>query len=127
MSRPPQFFIFDMDDTLAVTSELWQRAKSEFLESAGHTWPSGLVSHYKGMNALDVAAVMHRRLGLEKPLEWYQWLLRELLIASFQKGPLIPMPGAEACLRLARKQASLALASGSPMEFLRPIRKIRDL
>jgi len=111
-------FIFDMDDTLAATSGLWRRAETEFLESLGYAFTQELASHYKGMNALDVAATMHRLLGIAQPVEWCQQQLRERLFEAFRRGPLTAMPGADACLQRVRQAGPVALASGSPLELI---------
>jgi HAD superfamily hydrolase (TIGR01509 family) len=115
----PAGIIFDMDDTLVATAPLWRAAEEALLRALGARWSAELALHYKGMNALDVAATIHRRLGTRMPLEECPRRLRTALIAGFESGPLVPMPGAAACVRRMRQVAPLAVASGSPPEAIR--------
>lgn len=118
LQEPVAGFIFDMDETLVATSGLWHRAASDFLKARGYVWSPSLAAHYAGMSALDVAATLVRILGIQAPLEECQSQMRGLLIALFQQEDIAPMPGAEACLRLALQHGPLALASGSPPEAI---------
>lgn len=119
MTGGPSAIIFDLDDTLAATSPLWKRAETELLASLGRNWEPKLARQYKGMNALDVAATIHRILEPEESKEECQKRMREALFRSFEEGPLEPMPGAIGAVRMCSDVAPLALASGSPLPLIR--------
>ena len=106
--------IFDMDDTLVATAALWRAAEDTLLRRLATSWTPELAQHYKGMNALDVAATIHRRLKAQMPLAEAQTLLRNALIGCFAAAAVRPMAGAAECVRRMRQIAPLALASGSP-------------
>lgn len=109
--------IFDMDDTLVRTAPIWKSAETSLLHLMGATWSAQLAAQYKGMNTLDVARVMHKRLGSPLSLLQCQQHLRSALIAGFA-NPVEPMPRAIALVRRLRKHFPLAVASGSPLEAI---------
>lgn len=118
--KRPAAFLFDMDDTLVATSDLWWRAAANFLRSVGREWSPEMAALYRGMNVSDIASAMHRRLALREPPEECRTRLRGLLAAAFEEGPIVPMPGADSCLRHLHRHggAPLAVASGSPVELI---------
>lgn len=118
MAYPPAALIFDMDDTLVATGELWREAESRLLEQIGHRWSPELAIHYKGMNALDVAATIHLLLHPTLPVKSCQEIMRNALFRAFEKGALEPMPGAVTCVRAFTGIMPLALASGSPLPLI---------
>jgi HAD superfamily hydrolase (TIGR01509 family) len=118
MSASSPAIIFDLDDTLVATGSLWRRAESVVLESIGHGWSADLASQYKGMNSLDVAATIHRLLKPDLTLEACQKKLRDALFMEFEKGPILPMPGAVECVRRLSRESMLAVASGSPLPLI---------
>jgi HAD superfamily hydrolase (TIGR01509 family) len=107
-------FIFDMDDLLIRSGPVWRAAEMQLLQAVGHPWDAQLAASYKGMNALDVAATIHRALQPPMALEQCQKLIRDALIAGFA-GEIEAMPGALALLRRLAGRAPIALASGSPL------------
>lgn len=107
--------IFDMDDTLFGTASLWQQAENHLLKSLGSAWSPEIAQQYKGMNALDVAATIHRLLQPRVSVEHCQKTLRDALIAGFEAHMPEPLPGAMACVERLAKTYPLALASGSPL------------
>lgn len=118
MGCSPAAVIFDMDDTLVATSSLWQAAECRLLEEIGHRWSPELAIRYKGMNALDVAATIHRVLLPPLPIESCQEIMRDALFEAFEKGAVKPMPGAVACVRALAGRFPLAVASGSPLPLI---------
>ena len=118
MDHPPAALIFDMDDTLVATGALWREAESQLLEKIGHRWSPELAIHYKGMNALDVAATIHHLLQPSLPVKSCQEIMRSALFRAFEKGEIKPMPGAIACVRAFTGVMPLALASGSPLPLI---------
>jgi HAD superfamily hydrolase (TIGR01509 family) len=113
--------IFDMDDTLIATAHLWRQAEDELLKSVGHRWTPEVSRRYKGMNALDLAAGLHRELNPPVPLEEFQQRMRNALIYAFRTDPPNEMPGAIECIKLMASHAKLAVASGSPYEAIEAI------
>lgn len=113
--------IFDMDDTLFATASLWKRAENHLLESLGSTWSVELALHYKGMNALDVAATIHRLLQPEVSVEHCQNVLRNALIDAFAADMPEPMRGAIGCVHRMAEITPLALASGSPLSVIESV------
>lgn len=111
--------IFDMDDTLARTSPQWRVAETALLAALGRSWDVTLAQQYKGMNALDVAATIHRLLEPAMSREDCQTLMRDHLIQAFQEQPPAEMPGAAACVKGLQSHHRLAVASGSPMRLIR--------
>ena len=60
MSEPIDAYIFDMDDLLVRSGTTWQQAEVTLLTQIGHQRTPELAIQYKGMNALVVAATIHR-------------------------------------------------------------------
>jgi len=118
MDPLPAALIFDMDDTLVATSALWRQAESKLLEEIGHRWSPELAIQYKGMNALDVAATIHRLLQPPLPVKSCQEIMRNALFEAFEKGAIEPMSGAVACVRSLADTYPLAVASGSPLPLI---------
>jgi HAD superfamily hydrolase (TIGR01509 family) len=114
----PAGILFDMDDTLAATASLWRAADEYLLAALGHAWSKELAAQYKGMNALDVAATIHRVLRPALPVGECQRLMREQLLNNFQSRPAVAQPGAVELVRRMATLAPLAVASGSPMEAI---------
>lgn len=106
--------IFDMDDLLVASAPLWLAAEEKLLGAIGATWTEELAIQYKGMNALDVAATIHRILRPEISLERCQGIMRDELIARFG-GAIEAMPGAVDLVRRCRGRWPIAVASGSPL------------
>ncbi len=111
----PQALIFDMDDLLVASSPIWLGAEQTLLNELGHSWTPELAIQYKGMNALDVAATIHRVLRPDRPVEACQKILRDALIAGFDSRAKQAMPGAADLVRRLRGTAPMAVASGSPL------------
>ena len=129
MEHSPDLIIFDMDDTLVATAGLWKRAESRLLEYCGAAWTAEFALQYKGMNALDVAAVIHRQ--TKPPIECseLQAMMRRFLTESFHDGPIVAMPGAVDCVRALAATRKLVVASGSPatlIDFALSVLGIRD-
>src|SRR5690606_27405208 len=110
----PAAILFDMDDLLVRSGPIWRQAEETLLAAIGHTWSLEQSMQYKGMNALDVAATIHRLLQPALPLAECQRILRTALIDGFA-GNARAMPGAVELVRRLRDRLPLALASGSPM------------
>jgi HAD superfamily hydrolase (TIGR01509 family) len=119
MDTLPAAIIFDMDDTLVATSALWREAEDRLLGEIGHRWSSELAIQYKGMNALDVAATIHRLLRPALPVKSCQEIMRNALFRSFEKGVPKPMPGAVPFVRTLAGIFPMALASGSPLPLIK--------
>ena len=107
-------YIFDMDDLLIRSSSIWRRAEESLLSAIGHPWTPELAIQYKGMNALDVAATIHRVLAPSRSVGECQQILRSRLIESFA-GEIEPMAGAVGLVRRLHGRKPLAVASGSPL------------
>ena len=111
-------YVFDMDDLLVRTVDLWRAAETTLLASLGYEWSPELAIQYKGMNALDVAATIHRVLRPDRTLGACQSIMREALIAGFDRD-IEAMPGAVDLVRSLRGRKPLAVASGSPLAAIR--------
>lgn len=118
--------IFDMDDTLVRSTPIWRAAETHLLHKLGATWTPELALTYKGMNALDVARVIHSALRPATALHECQQIMRQHLIDGFAHGAEA-MPGAVELVRAARAAECfrLAVASGSPLpaieQAMRPL------
>jgi HAD superfamily hydrolase (TIGR01509 family) len=110
--------IFDMDETLVATGHLWRRAEDELLKSVGSRWTQEVSRRYKGMNALDLAAGLHRELEPPVPLQEFQQRMRNALIHAFRTEPPNEMPGAVECIQRMAAETKIAMASGSPYEAI---------
>jgi HAD superfamily hydrolase (TIGR01509 family) len=115
--------IFDMDDTLVSTAALWRRAEETLFDFLGTKRTEELARQYKGMNALDVAATVHRALqpkGIS--VEECQRVMRDALLMEFATELPEAMPGAVACVkRMAAAGRKLAVASGSPLDAIESV------
>ena len=105
--------IFDMDDLLVASAALWRAAEEKLLAAIGARWTEDMAIQYKGMNALDVAATIHRLLRPSLSLEACQRIMRDELIAGFSK-PVHAMPGAVELVQRVHGRWPMAVASGSP-------------
>lgn len=112
---PEAAYIFDMDDTLVATSPMWRRAEEALLRALGEEWSADLAQRYKGMNALDVASVIHDHVQPALSRLECQQILRNVLIQEFCSGCIRAMHGAVELVRQLHGQAPLAVASGSPL------------
>jgi sugar-phosphatase len=111
--------LFDMDDTIAATAPHWRQAETALLASLGRQWDAELAKQYKGMNALDVAATVHRLLSPAVSKEACQRVMRQALFDAYHASAPDPMAGAQDCVRrLAAAGHRMALASGSPLELI---------
>ena len=117
--------IFDLDDTLALTTPIWSRAGVAGLQPLGREWTAELTNRCKGMNIRDVAATVQRLLRLDAPLPELQERMRSALLAAYATLPIEPVPGAIALVRRLQGLAPIAVASGSPPEGIR--RAVEDL
>jgi HAD superfamily hydrolase (TIGR01509 family) len=115
---PTAAVIFDLDDTLAETGNLWRHAEVVLLAAIGQSWNEEVAAKYKGMNSLDVATVIHShyRPAISRPDA--QQILRNVLLDNFAHEPINPMPGAVACVRRAAAKYPIAVASGSPLKAI---------
>lgn len=111
--------LFDMDDTLAATSPHWRKAETALLTSLGHAWDAELAKSYKGMNALDIAAVVYRTLSpADVSKEDCQAIMRNALTDAFTQAAPQPMQGSADCVRRLALAHRMAVASGSPMHLI---------
>lgn len=108
--------LFDMDDTLVQSAPLWREAEQRLLRAVGHQYDPELAAQYKGMNAPDIGAVVHRILKPALSLEQCQRTMRDALIDQYRSKPVTAMPGAVALVNKLAGKYPLAVASGSPME-----------
>ncbi len=111
--------IFDMDDTLNA-SVAWRPAEERLYALLGQPFRPDIAAHYKGLNAMDVGKTIHASLcPVTHDAEECGRLLREYLLEEFHRGPIAPMPGADALVRALVGRYPLAVASGSPLEAVR--------
>lgn len=115
---PPDAFIFDMDDLLMATADVWRQAEEALFRAIDQPRTEALLLKYKGMNALDVARVIHRELRPALPLEQCQTIMRDALIDAFARD-VSPMPGAVDLVRALSGRRPMAVASGSPVQAIR--------
>jgi HAD superfamily hydrolase (TIGR01509 family) len=118
----PGALIFDMDSLLARTMPVWREAESHLLGLLGDRYSEEWVAKYRGMNAADVAKVIHDELRPAMPLAECRRILREKLVEAYGRmgqDDVKPMPGAiELVTRLAPSYR-MAVASGSPEAGIR--------
>ena len=113
-----RLIMFDLDDTL-VASRTWVPAETMLYARLGSPYRPDIAATYKGMNAWDVARTMHARLQPpDSSAEECGRLLRGYLLECAHL-PTAPMPGADALVRALAGRATLAVASGSPLEVIR--------
>src|SRR5262245_22373224 len=79
----PDAYIFDMDDLLIRSAPIWTKAETTLLAAIGREWTPELAIQYKGMNALDVAATIHRVCRPALSLPQCQKIMRDSLLESF--------------------------------------------
>ena len=118
----PEGLIFDMDSLLARTMPVWRGAETYLLELLGDRYSEEWVARYRGMNAADVAAVIHAALKPSMALEECQRLLRDKLVEGYGRmGPdaVRPMPGAVELVSRLAPTYRMAVASGSPEAGIR--------
>lgn len=111
-------YIFDMDDLLIRSADIWRKAEQTLLAAIGHRWTPELAIQYKGMNALDVAATIHRVLRPSQSLAECQQIMRSSLLESFS-STIEAMPGSVELVKALHGRNPLAVASGSPLEAIR--------
>jgi len=109
--------IFDMDDLLIRSADIWRKAEETLLFAIDHRWTPDLAIQYKGMNALDVAATIHRLLKPARPLVECQRILRDSLLQNFS-GEITALEGAVDLVHQLYRHRPLAVASGSPLDAI---------
>ncbi len=109
----PRALIFDMDDLLVRSAPIWKSAEENLLRSIGRPWTPELAARYKGMNALDVARVIHETYRPPQSLTDCQRIMRDALTNGFN-GHAQPMPGAVELVQRLGGHVPMAVASGSP-------------
>ena len=115
-SRPPMAYIFDMDSLLADTSAIWREAEDRLLRRLGDAWSPQWAERYRGLNASDLAAVVHGRLRPSQSLDWCRQFMHRALREAYEVGELTAMPGAVELVERLHGRAPMAVASGSPRE-----------
>jgi len=108
--------LFDLDGLLIDSLPIWRAAETRMFEAMGHRYDPEIVRQYLGMNAFDVAATAYRILAPPGPVEKYQAIMREALVAAYATGDIVEMPGAAQCVRRLHGVCAMAVASGSPEE-----------
>lgn len=111
-------YIFDMDDLLIRSADIWRKAEEALLSTIGHRWTPELAIQYKGMNALDVAATIHRVLCPSLTVAECQQIMRSSLLESFS-AKIEAMAGAVDLVRALHGRKPLAVASGSPLAAIK--------
>lgn len=106
-----------MDDLLIRSGPVWETAMKTVIHSLGHQPTEELMLRCKGMNARDVSRTIHSALKPNTPPESCDRLMRDSLIATFQKQ-ILPMPGALDLVRRHQGEIPMAVASGSPLEII---------
>jgi HAD superfamily hydrolase (TIGR01509 family) len=107
--------IFDMDGLLAHTSNVWRIGEEALLHRIGARWSPELTLKFRGMNAYDCAAVIHREFAPDLPVAECQKILRDALIGQYETGEIRPLPGAVELVRHLHGRVPMAVASGSPL------------
>ncbi len=113
-SRPLMAYIFDMDSLLADTGAIWREAEDRLLRQLGDAWSPHWAERYRGLNAADLAAVVHEHLRPSQSLEWCRQFMHRALREAYKSGELTAMPGAVELVGRLRGRAPMAVASGSP-------------
>ncbi|MGD0090958.1 MAG: HAD family phosphatase [Planctomycetota bacterium] len=109
--------IFDMDDLLVDTSRVWIAAEERLLARIGRQRTAEVAVRWNGMNATDIARVIHELYRPPWPLAEFQGLLRQELSTAYRSGPEMPaLRGAVELVRALSGRFPLAVASGSPPE-----------
>ncbi|MDX1681790.1 MAG: HAD family phosphatase [Phycisphaeraceae bacterium] len=112
-------FLFDLDDTLAATAPLWRDAEEHLLQTIGAEWSAALAARYKGMNAPDLATVVHGEIAPDLSLADCRQTMRNRLLANFRQGPIDAIDGAiELVKRCRDRKVKMAVASGSPEQAI---------
>jgi HAD superfamily hydrolase (TIGR01509 family) len=114
----PDAYIFDMDDLLIRSTAIWTKAERTLLAAIGREWTPELAIQYKGMNALDVAATIHRVCKPALSLPQCQAIMRDSLLESFS-AKIDSMAGAVELVRALHGKKPMAVASGSPLAAIR--------
>lgn len=110
--------IFDMDDTLVSSASTWKKAETRLYRQLGSDYRDDIAMKYKGLNAADVAAVIHDALRPSNiTAAECGSIMREYLIEEFGRG-ISKMPGSDDLIHRAHGEFKLAVASGSPPEAI---------
>jgi beta-phosphoglucomutase-like phosphatase (HAD superfamily) len=86
------------------------------MAAVGHAWSDELQRQVAGMNALDVAATVHRILRPSLPAATCQHIMRDGLVEAYRVATIPEVPGASAMVARLAGRVPMAVASGSPME-----------
>jgi HAD superfamily hydrolase (TIGR01509 family) len=113
--------IFDMDDLMVATADLWRTAEMRLFAHLGQPWDAEIALRYKGMNALDVAATIRAETRTAESVERCQAVMRDALIAEFAARPPAALPGAVEIVRRLSRRYPLAVASGSPRSVIESV------
>lgn len=103
-----------MDDLLVRSAPIWRAAEVALLTAIGQPWTAEVAARYKGMNAFDVARVIHETYRPTLSLTDCQRMMRGRLVTGFA-GQAEPMPGAIDFVKRCAGKFPMAVASGSPL------------
>jgi beta-phosphoglucomutase-like phosphatase (HAD superfamily) len=110
--------IFDMDDTLVSSASTWKKAETRLYRQLGSDYRDDIAVKYKGLNAADVAAVIHDALRPSNiTAAECGSIMREYLIEEFGRG-ISKMAGSDDVIHRTYGNFRLAIASGSPPEAI---------
>lgn len=106
--------LFDMDELLVDLHEIWTAAETRLFEAMGRAFDPALARRYKGLGFRDLAAFVYQAVRPAGPVEEYQRIMQEALVAEYATGPIVAMPGAVDLVRKLHGVAPMVVASGSP-------------
>jgi len=119
--------IFDMDDTLVYTADLWGNAEKAMLKHCGVAWTPWCEKLFKGLGASAVVDAARKHLSIDTDASQMLSVLRESLLEGFREQPIHALEGAIDLVKQCARFVPVAVASGSPMEAIECAMKRIDL
>jgi len=111
--------VFDLDGILVDSEPLWSEAIADVLKGLHATYREELEPRHRGMKMGELAPFLLREHRLSADPRELASRLLDALVRRFDR--LLPLPGAERALALARAKGKVALASGSSPRVIRGV------
>jgi HAD superfamily hydrolase (TIGR01509 family) len=111
--------VFDLDGILVDSEPLWSEAIVETLAASGARYRPETEPLHRGMKMGELVPFLLREHACAADPRAFAERLLAALLARFPR--LLPLPGAERALVLARAKGRIALASGSPLAVIREV------
>jgi HAD superfamily hydrolase (TIGR01509 family) len=105
--------IFDLDGVLLDSEQIWDRAREEYVRTAGGAWHGRAQRDMMGMSSTEWSRYMHERLRVPRPADEINRDVAELIAQIYRRDGFPIVDGAVESVRRLAARWPLGLASSS--------------